>query len=1002
MASFTRPFDPANVERQKEDMTLILPDPDRKPGDPVMRPGVARYAGATLILLHVKPKGAPFKLSFPVIGTVRNVKLKLKTPLPGGINQLLEVSPLPFSIERTLRALKPGLPTFYLGFSRGVNMPPDDELVNPTMPPTSVTGDTYVGVLFQDRVALAPWAWIELIRTAMQNSGEVIGASDWNSLALLYAGVRSLRVLDHIGRPSDGYTFQIRIRKTDTTFEGPWELTTGPDGDLEQAAITKPLPRAVGAQSSIFGAPGEQTELKWSGSAPTYDTSLPVQVLYETGLSSPPGQAILLPSGIERGHLQTLELTRWFAPPPATSALARYRTNSHVEPFVDGVVTFKHLVDDLHASASNGNGAHFAGWAFKDFPLIPGKDDTKLTELTKEIINGGGDVRFLVWKAVNYKQEPLPPAKAVAVGALVFLTAALLLADHLDLMKTDGKGFMLLFGGIPLGQVFASKLLKHFEETKGEQSMDIFSVLNDNIQKDIALWARYPARLIDNPVATPLPLNLDQFIDQFGAWHQKIQLVKRTKDADGNRYIAYVGGIDISSNRLDTPGHQIKDPFHDVHARITGPGAADVFKTWDERYWYHKGQEKVSLKPVFPPPAANKLPTQPAKHITQVGRTYFEPKNGGGTIPLPFAPSGECSTNKTLIRAIKAAREFIYIEDQYFTPNDSQPPGKPDTYFDALLDARNHCRRLLIIVPSETDQPFGDIRRHYLFNRLLKPEPEGWGNRVLIGALLRRPILPNPGRIGSEGRCVLMQNVGPQDGTDTIIMGPQARIPKTAPFWIWIDGELMLSRGQPRPTMVEGTPSMEVDVLRGPSGINPRWGAKARNHKKGAAVTMAQLKGIYVHSKIMVVDDIFVSIGSTNMNRRGLFHDGEINIFAIPEQLKAANDNPARTLRSILWAEHLGIPTAMGPSLLSDPTAAFELFRRSRYVGNRFTPFNALDVKPYLKIPLSDGLIIQMLNATAIGWAAKWIPIIWNTVSDPTSYADPDPKPGPTPKYGGT
>ena len=993
MASFTPPFDPTTVTRLP-DVTVNLPDPPRSATDPLIRPGIARYAGATLVLLHVRSGGTSFSLSSPVTSAVRNVNLD--APLDGGISQLLEISPLPFGIAQALRALKPGLPTFYLGYSRPADTPPDDELVNPAAPLAAVTGDAYVGVLFQDRVTLAPWAWIELLRAAVQDTGNAAGASAWTSLASLYAGTRSLRVLDHAGHPAGaGRTFQIRIRRTDTTFEGPWTRVTGPDGDLEQAVVASPLPRAGGNQASLFGAAGEQTELKWAGDAPTGDVTLPVHSLYESSLSTPPDDAVLLPTGIQRGHLQILELARWFAPraPGTSSQLARYRTDSRVQPLIDGTETFKRLVDDLQASASAGNGAHFAGWAFKDFPLIPSQDNTKLTALTQSIVDGGGGVRFLVYKFINFKASPDTDAKEAAAVALFGLSSALILFSGLGAVGTDAVGFLVVFGGYVLGEALIPELLSvsSLIEDKVEQSKDIFPLLN-GIQNNIAVWAQHPVRLVDNPVATmPLPLNLDNFLDQFGAWHQKIQLVKRTADADGNEYAAYLGGIDINDNRLDTPGHQTKSPFHDVHVRITGPGAADVFTTWNERYAYHRTSVGGSLDPAFPPPVASSLPAQPARHITQVGRTYFRPNPTDGTTPFPFAPNGETTTNDTLIRAIKAAREYIYIEDQYFTPNDSQPPGSADTYFDALLNAASTCRRLLILVPSETDQPFGDLRRRHLFNRL----EAAWGDRVLIGAPLRRPILPNPGRTSSEGRCILMSDITPASGM--VVIGPPARVPQTAPFWLWIDGELMLSSGLPRSTTVDGTPAMEVDVQRGPTGANPRWGAKARNHKQGAAVTLAQLKGIYVHAKIMIVDDIFVSIGSTNMNRRGLFHDGEINAFAVPEQLRAALDNPARALRTALWAEHLGLPPAMGEALLHDPIAAFDLFRRSRYEGNRFTPFNALDLKPYLAIPTGDGLVIQLLSASAIGWAATLVPLIWNDVSDPTSFADPDPTPGPTP-----
>ena len=138
-------------------------------------------------------------------------------------------------------------------------------------------------------------------------------------------------------------------------------------------------------------------------------------------------------------------------------------------------------------------------------------------------------------------------------------------------------------------------------------------------------------------------------------------------------------------------------------------------------------------------------------------------------------------------------------------------------------------------------------------------------------------------------------------------------------------------------------------------------GCGTRAHVQGAPVTLSQTTGIYVHTKAMIVDDVFVGIGSCNANRRGYFHDGEITAFAVPEQLKAARENPALGLRSALWAEHLGIPPSMGRALLADPVAAVELFRRPTVAGNRFSGFDALGVKPELGFPSEKGMWLKLL-----------------------------------------
>src|SRR5262245_32358756 len=195
MAAFTRPFDPNVVTRQEPDLLLALPDPARQLADPLIRPGVARYAGRTLILLHVTA-GGTFAIVSPAQAAVREITLE-----PGmlpGITQLLEISPLPFAISPVLRALRPGAPTFYIGSPGITPLENDDRLENAAA--LGSVSEAFVGVMFQDSVTMAPWAWIELIRAALETSGDADGADDWGTLADLYTDVRGLRVLDHAGQ----------------------------------------------------------------------------------------------------------------------------------------------------------------------------------------------------------------------------------------------------------------------------------------------------------------------------------------------------------------------------------------------------------------------------------------------------------------------------------------------------------------------------------------------------------------------------------------------------------------------------------------------------------------------------------------------------------------------------------------------------------------------------------------------------------------------------------
>lgn len=57
----------------------------------------------------------------------------------------------------------------------------------------------------------------------------------------------------------------------------------------------------------------------------------------------------------------------------------------------------------------------------------------------------------------------------------------------------------------------------------------------------------------------------------------------------------------------------------------------------------------------------------------------------------------------------------------------------------------------------------------------------------------------------------------------------------------------------------------------------------------------------YVHAKVAIIDDEWLTVGSANLNDRGLVTDSEINVVVRDEEI-------ARNLRIDLWAEHLALP----------------------------------------------------------------------------------------------
>lgn len=76
---------------------------------------------------------------------------------------------------------------------------------------------------------------------------------------------------------------------------------------------------------------------------------------------------------------------------------------------------------------------------------------------------------------------------------------------------------------------------------------------------------------------------------------------------------------------------------------------------------------------------------------------------------------------------------------------------------------------------------------------------------------------------------------------------------------------------------------------------------------------------IDVHAKVMIIDDVWVTIGSANINDRGFKYEGEINAVVLDKE-------QVRDLRLRLMAEHLEVPMDRAEAELGDIDVAFNLW----------------------------------------------------------------------------
>ncbi|HEY0648069.1 phospholipase D-like domain-containing protein [Phenylobacterium sp.] len=927
---------------------------------PAARPG--RYEGASLWLTRLAPSAASFELHWPATCCARTIDLT-----PGGpVAELLELSPLPFAHRLFLEGLEGGAPTFYLAYTDHP-YPPDGEALRTGDAALALTG-AWLGILFQDRLATAPWAWFDRLAAA---PGAVPAWQDW---ANAFAGRRSLRLLDHVGRPLAGQAVTVEAGGD------VHDLVSDSAGDLGPVAPGSRLTFPAGL-------------------------ALPLAALTDAAESNVAGEASFqLPPGVGAGHVQVLDLAEWFAPqldpdPESPAIGARFRRNSRMEPLVDGEETFARLMADLDAVRGSAAAAYFAGWAFKDFPLRIGDEDSRLDRIAAAINGSGGETKVLAAQFVQADEAELDELSreiALAMMALFWIANAPA-AGTRGAGVTGAIGIALwvlaeaaaianLAKGLLDGERIGKLIKDHVEQTSPE-------FLEKLAAQCRALYAPHPSTMDDNPLAGDITLpdgrHLSELQNRWGIYHQKIQAIVKPDGED--RFAAYVGGIDINTNRHDSPGHNgavwvepdspedpHASPFHDVHCRLTGPAASEVFHVLK---WRNEQVGPVDAKPVIVPGPGDW--GEPGRHVIQVAQTVYRPSTPPAGVPT-WVRDGNAATHATFVNAIKAAREHIYIEEQYMVP--STP------YMEALKAAAGHCRRLVILLPSFLEVYFGDRKRGQFFDELAA----AWGDRLYIGTPLRRPVLASPGRVTSRGRLTLMTEI--PDGTSTrIVVGPATRVPEGR-FFLWIEGELMFAVAGALVVGPDGQPAKELEVLRGGMGPEGIWCPDPRPHGAGAAVTAAQPTPIFLHSKIMMVDDVFVAIGSTNINRRGFFHDGEITAFAIPDQLRGAADNPALSLRTRLWGEQLGLAPAMGAALFRDPIAGFELFKRSRYAGNRVVPLSELKLpEPTLaELPSMVEQVLPDWASNLIQFSLQnWIevlgPTIFDSISDPTTTLETGP-----------
>lgn len=261
-------------------------------------------------------------------------------------------------------------------------------------------------------------------------------------------------------------------------------------------------------------------------------------------------------------------------------------------------------------------------------------------------------------------------------------------------------------------------------------SKDAFDLLNDaqnrNVQVRIALSRhafgtfsvlnRYAAVwLIAHGVRSAC---LDNRYPWAGSNHHKAVCFKNPPNAAK----AILGSIDISKTRWDEDTHLPKNrdrpaaATHDTGVRLEGPAVADVELSFSERW--NDSTRTFGLEPIdvpqplitTPPSTSAAVGTHSVQPLHTYGRTYR-------AYGYSWSPTGEFTLWASYLNALKQARTYIYIEDQYFLPFDYPPRcltgvGQESDIVWQLGEALKRGVNVAVLVPLRGEDSIYGLQKH--------------------------------------------------------------------------------------------------------------------------------------------------------------------------------------------------------------------------------------------------------------------------------------------------
>jgi phosphatidylserine/phosphatidylglycerophosphate/cardiolipin synthase-like enzyme len=449
----------------------------------------------------------------------------------------------------------------------------------------------------------------------------------------------------------------------------------------------------------------------------------------------------------------------------------------------------------------------------------------------------------------------------------------------------------------------------------------------------------------------------DRSTRAFGSFHQKaLVLVSGTVAAV--KVTAWLGGIDLANGRWDTELHLEQDPdrlggkWWDTQVRLAGPAATEVLRNFAQR-WRAIG-EFINDPMVFD----DCIPVGPELGVAQDTTTNVIEPPKVTSLDRALEPSANVQITRTC---------------------------PPRSCHAEIPKAAN----------SPAGEPLGEIARDGELGSL--------ASYLKAISLARRFILINDQYFFSpEIALALHKAMTKPDGPSALLI----LLPKDLGEDPRIDPMLFKLREKCLHILFHGgtyTPPPAQPGVVLPDIRRPHCGRVTANTAGANSPVAAKTavlfarnragKPIYVHAKTMIVDDVWMSIGSANLNCRSTTYDFEINAGIVGDRLEFGGTDVVRQQRVEIARRMLGLPAAFAP-LIVDPEVMFAQFKALEAKGtspaHKLYPLEPMSQKldPAYKKKVGDAAFDGNVDVvSALGMNDPIIDGIACTITDPDGRA---------------